>query len=148
VSIYKIAGLFLLLAAGCLNATAGDFDGSTPLSGITGKIVEINPVRIIEDVDPDTVGVPKQFLIDFDAKTLRASQDSRVRGTITFNSLRHIEDKLVMQGVDGGVEGVDDALAWSLTISKKDGKAVLAASGGGVAYVVFSVCTPIKNDHN
>ncbi len=45
-----------------------------------------------------------------------------------------------------GIEGVEDGLAWSFAISKKDGEAVLSASGDGVAYVVFGVCTPIVND--
>ena len=51
-----------------------------------------------------------------------------------------------MQGVDEGVEGVDDGLAWSLTISKKNGNAVLSAAGDGVSYVVFGICKPIKDN--
>ena len=106
-----IAFLFGLIAI----ANAGDFDGSKPLSGVTGKIIEINQHKIIDDVDPDTVGLPKNFLIDFISKTLRPSKDSLVRRTIKFKSLEHIENKMVMQGVDEGVNGVDDGLAWSLT---------------------------------
>ena len=144
---YKIFGgvviFFILLVA---TAIAGDFDGSKPLSGVTGKIIEINQYKIIDDVDPDTVGLPKKFLIDFNSKTLRPSKDSLVRRTITFKSLEHIENKMVMQGVDEGVEGVDDGLAWSLTISKKNGNAILSAAGDGVAYVVFGVCKPIKDN--
>ena len=131
-----------------LNVTtfAADFDGSKPLSGTTAKIIEINQYKIIDDVDPDTVGLPKKFLIDFNSKTLRPSKDSLVRRTITFKSLEHIENKMVMQGVDEGVEGVDDGLAWSLTISKKNGNAILSAAGDGVAYVVFGVCKPIMDN--
>ena len=125
---------------------AGDFDGSKPLSGITGKIIEINQYKIIDDVDPDTVGLPKNFLIDFNSKTLRPSKDSLVRRTIKFKSLEHIENKMVMQGVDEGVEGVDDGWAWSLTISKENGNAILSAAGDGVAYVVFGVCKPVKDN--
>ena len=127
-------------------AFAGDFDGSKPLSGSTGKIVEINRYKIIDDVDPDTIGLPKKFLIDFDAKILRPSKDSLVQKTIAFKSIAHIENKIVLQGVDEGVDGVEDGLAWSLTISKKNGKAVLSASGDGVAYVVFGDCSPVKDN--
>ena len=127
-------------------AIAGDFDGSKPLSGVIGKIIEINQYKIIDDVDPDTVGLPKKFLIDFNSKSLRPSKDSLVRRTITFKSLEHIESKMVMQGVDEGVEGVDDGLAWSLTISKKNGNPILSAAGDGVAYVVFGVCEPIQDN--
>ncbi len=136
-----LVGLFaLFFAAGA--ALAGDFDGSRPLFGVTGKIIEIRSHRIDDDVDPDTLGIPAKFLIDFAAGLLRPSKDSVIRKTIAIEKVTHVEDMLVLQGVDGGVEGVDDGLAWSLAISKKDGKAVLSASGGGVAYVVFGQCSP------
>jgi hypothetical protein len=139
--------ILLLLIAGCIiaaaaDAPAGDFDGSRPLSGTTGNIIEINPYKIISDIDPDTVGIPRHFLIDFNTKTLHPAPDSLIKKTIAFHSLVHIENKVILQGVDEGVEGVDDGLAWSLAISKKDGKAVLSASGDKVAYVVFGVCAP------
>ena len=47
---------------------AGDFDGSKPLSGTVGKIMEINPFKVKNDVDPDVVGLQKKFLIDFNEK--------------------------------------------------------------------------------
>ena len=51
---------------------------------------------------------------------------------------------MVIQGVDEGFEGVDDALAWSLAINKKVGTDFLSAVGDGVAYVVFGTGTPAK----
>ncbi len=60
-------------------------------------------------------------------------------------SAADIEDMIALQGVDEGVDGVDDGLAWSLAISRKSGKSVLSASGAGVAYVVFGVCTPMSS---
>jgi len=133
-----VMGLF---AGGAL---AGDFDGSRPLSGVTGKIIEIRDNRIDDDVDPDTLGIPTRFRVDFAAGLLRPSKDSVIRKTIAIEKIAHVDNTIVLQGVDGGVEGVDDGLAWSLVISKKDGKAVLSAAGSGVAYVVFGRCAPEK----
>lgn len=138
-----VFGLAICLVALTTAAFAGDFDGSKPLSGTTGKIIKIYQYKIIDDVDPDTVGLPLRFIIDFNGRVLRPSKDSLVRQTISFKNLVHIENKIVLQGVYEGVEGVDDGMAWSLTISKKNGKAVLSASGDGVAYVVFCICAPI-----
>ena len=142
----KILVIAIGLIALATAAFAGDFDGSSPLSGTVGKVIEINRYRIADDVDPDTVGLPKNFLIDFKAKVLRPSNDSLVRRTISINRVAFVENKTVIQGVDEGVEGVEDGLAWSLTISRKDGSAVLSASGNGVAYVVFGVCTSVREN--
>ena len=124
---------------------SGDFDGLKPLSGSVDKIIEINTLKIIDDVDPDSVGLPRNFFIDFKEKILRPSKDSIVRKTSKIHHVRHIENKLILQGVNEGVENVDDGLAWSITISKKTGRAVLSASGEGVAYVVFGTCIPVEN---
>ena len=126
-------------------AFSGDFDGSKPLSGSVDKIIEINTQKIINDVDPDAVGLPRNFFIDFKEKILRPSKDSLVRKTSKIYRVEHIENKLILQGIDEGVENIDDGLAWSITISKKSGKVVLSASGDGVAYVVFGTCIPAGN---
>ena len=126
-------------------AFSGDFDGIKPLSGSVDKIIEINTFKIIDDVNPDTVGLPRNFVIDFKAKKLRPSKDSAVRKTSNIYRVEHIENKLILQGIDKGVENIDDGLAWSITISKKTGKVVLSASGDGLAYVVFGKCEPVAN---
>ena len=125
------------------NAFAGDFDGSKLLSGSIDKVLEIYPSRIRDDADPDTVGLPRNFFIDFKQKLLRPSKDSVIRKMSKIKRVEHLENKLVLQGIEGGVDNVDDGLAWSIAISKKTGKVVLAASGDGVAYVVFGTCTAV-----
>lgn len=128
-----------------LSSSADDFDGSKQLIGSVEKVLEINQFKISSDVDPDTVGLPRNFVIDFDKKTVRPSKDSLVRRISEIRHIGHIENKLVLQGVEEGVENVDDGLAWSIAISKKTGKVVLSASGNGVAYVVFGTCTAVQN---
>ena len=127
-----------------LPTLASDFDGSKPLHGSVDKIIEINQFRIKEDVDPDTVGLPRKFIIDFKARLIKPSKESLVRKTSKINNIEHLENKLILQGVEDGVENVDDGLAWSIVISKKTGKVVLSASGDGVAYVLFGVCSSDK----
>ena len=112
--------------------------------GSVDKIIEINQFRIKEDVDPDTVGLPRKFIIDFKARLIQPSKDSLVRKTTKITHIEHLENKLILQGVEDGVENIDDGLAWSIVILKKTGKVVLSASGDGVAYVLFGVCSSDK----
>ena len=136
--------LVFCLCLATLPTFAGDFDGSKPLSGSVKKIIEINPYRVKNDVDPDTVGLPRNFLIDFKEGKLRPSKDSLIRRISRIKRVAHVENKLMLQGIEEGVENIDDGLAWSMAISKKTGMVVLTASGDGVAYVVFGTCAPAE----
>ena len=122
---------------------AGDFDGSKLLSGSVEKVLEISQFRVSDDVDPDIVGLPRNFFIDIEEKTMLSSMESMVRRIGRIKHVEHIENKIILQGVEEGVENVDDGLVWSMAISKKTGKVVLSASGDGVAYVVFGTCTVV-----
>jgi hypothetical protein len=129
------------------HAFSADYDGSRPLSGVVNKLIEINKDKINDDVDPDTVGLPKSFIIDFKEKIVLPTKDSLVRRISKIKRVEHIENKLILQGIEEGVEGIDDGLGWSMAISKETGAAVLVASDDQVAYVVFGTCTPAKNYH-
>ena len=109
---------------------AGNFDGSKSLYGSVDKILEINQFKIKDNVDPDTLGFPRKFVIDFENRIIRPSKDSLVRRACIIKRVEHIENKLILQGAEEGVENVDDGLAWSIVISKKTGKVVLSLSLG------------------
>ena len=123
-------------------ASAEGFYCSRELHGVTGRIVEINRYRILDDIKPHTVGLPTQFRVDFESKKLIPAKGSRITRQVSFHRVDHVENKLIIQGVDEGLAGVVDGVAWSLVISKNDGKSVLSAARDGVAYAVFGVCKP------
>jgi len=77
-------------------------------------------------------------------KRVLPSKESMIRRISSIKHMEHIENKLILQGVEEGVENVEDGLAWSMAISKKTGKFVLSASGDGRAYVVFGTCTALE----
>jgi len=82
--------------------------------------------------------------MDFQEKRVLPSKESMIRRISSIKHMEHIENKLILQGVEEGVENVEDGLAWSMAISKKTGKFVLSASGDGRAYVVFGTCTALE----
>jgi len=134
--------LFLIILFPSISFS-GDFDGSKLLLGSVEKVIEINQFKVSDNVDPDIVGLPRKFFIDIEQKRMLPSKESMVRKISRIKHVEHIENKLILQGVEEGVENVDDALAWSMAISKSSGKVVLSASGDGIAYVVFGTCSEI-----
>ena len=137
-SLYLFCSPFLLMAK--------DFDGSTPLLGAVDRIIEINQFKIIDNVNPDTVGLPQKFIIDFKNKILRPTKDNVVRRTSKIKRVEHIENKLILQGAEEGVASANDGLGWTMSISKDTGKIVLSAVGEGIAYVVFGTCVSIEQN--
>jgi len=91
---------------------AGDFDGSKLLSGSVEKVLEISQFRVSDDVDPEIVGLPRKFFIDIEEKTMLPSVESMVRRISRIKHVEHIENKIILQGVEEGVENVDDGLGW------------------------------------
>lgn len=136
--------LFLFMVP--LHSLAGEFDGSKPLKGSVSEIIEINQFKIRKDIAPEKVGLPQRFVIDFKKKVVRPSKDSVIRKISKIKSVENVENKLVLQGFEDGVENIDDGLAWSIVISKTTGKVVLAASGDGVGYIAFGTCSADDNN--
>jgi len=125
---------------------AGGFDTSGRITGAIDRLIEINPQRVIEEVDPDTVGLPKRFVIDLEQRTMRGTPGSLVRRVVSVERITRTSSALILQGVDEGISGPDTVFGWNLAIDTTTGKAVLSAAGSGIAYVAFGTCLPFT-DH-
>jgi len=131
-------GLPLLIAA---FGFTGGFDGSNLLLCVAEKGVEYNRIGNPKDFDPESAGLPKTFIVDLKSSKIEPTQDSLIRRSTTIEHFKFVEDKLILQGADEGVEGVPDGIGWSMSISQDTGKFVIAASGKSVGYVVFGNCS-------
>ena len=134
--------LMLFFCGWPFSVIAGDYDGSRKLLGSVTRIVEVTKFGISEQVNPDVVGLPQFFIIDFKMMMLLPTKESLIRKTSRIRHIEHIENKLILQGVEQGVDGINDGLGWTMAISKDSGKIILSAAGDGVAYVVFGTCAP------
>ena len=130
--------LIMILPAAAL---AGDFEQARVITGAVDRLIEINRQRVIEDVDPDTVGLPKTFIIDLDQRTLRGAPDSLVRRLAAVERITRTPTTLILQGVDEGLAGPAGVFGWNLAIDTATGRAVLSAVGSGIAYVAFGTCS-------
>lgn len=139
----QLLGLTFCLATSPFAVMAEDFDGSKPLLCASTSVIECDPLAGCMQVMPESIGAPQFLRVDAKAKevkTMRATGDKR---STTIERMEQVDDKLIMQGAEDGVEGVRDGLGWTLAISADSGKMVLTASGDQVGFVIFGACTPL-----
>ena len=142
---FQKIGLALLLVPGAIaTGMACDFDGSRLLTCRAEKGIEYREGDDAKSFAPESVGLPDKFFVNFKDKLIVPTIDSLVRRTTEIARSRHVEDKLILQGTDEGVEGVEDGIGWSMAISKETGKFVISVSGTSVGYVVFGACACIE----
>ena len=133
-----IVCLFLLIIPQQL--LSADFNSKGLWLGMVHKGVEYHLNGKPIAFNPESVGLPRKFIIDFNSKIIKPTKDSVVRRRSKIKHIKHIENKVILQGVNDGVEGVNDGIGWSMSISKKTGKFVITASGDKVGYIVFGIC--------
>jgi hypothetical protein len=140
--IFRSSGLvfcLLMIAPDCL--AAGEFDGSSPMLCALNEAMECSPGQGCQRVLPEEAGAPDFFLVDVAAKVVRGlgghRRASAIRGVML------IDEKLILQGAEDGLEGVRDGLGWSAAIAQDSGRLVLSASGERVAFVVFGACAAL-----
>lgn len=136
-------GLAVLLAASTSQAivAAEPFDGSAPLLCALNEATECVPGSECSRILPEEVGAPDFFLIDVAAKSVQGLGGAA--RTSTIRSITEIDDKLILQGAEDGMEDVRDGLGWSAAIARDSGRFVLSASGERVAFVVFGACAAL-----
>ena len=132
--------LFLLLSIAPQQLLSADFNSKGLWLGMVHKGVEYHLNGKPVDFNPESVGLPRKFIIDFNSKMISPTKESVVRKRSKIERIKHIENKVILQGVNDGVEGVNDGIGWSMSISKKTGKFVITASGDKVGYIVFGIC--------
>lgn len=121
-------------------ATAGDFDGSKTLQCETSHGVQHYRDGDPQPFHPESAGLPQTFIVDFKHKEIKPTRQSVVRRRSKIKRIGRVEEKIVLQGAEDGVEGVDDGVGWTMALAQGNGRFVIAASGSDVGYIVFGRC--------
>jgi hypothetical protein len=133
-----------LAAASPLPAFAGAFDGSVPLLCALNEAMECTPGTDCRRILPEDAGAPDFFLVDVAAMSVQGlGGEAR---TSTIRAVVEIDEKLILQGAEDGIEGVRDGLGWSAAIAQDSGRFVLSASGERVAFIVFGACAALVDN--
>ena len=116
-----------------LSASAGDFDGTSPLVCSSISAVHCTSDGNCMTGNAASVNLPQFFRIDFAEKAIEAKRpDGETRST----AIDHQESdggQLILQGGDFG-------LAWSVAIDEASGQMTISAAASGEAFAVFGAC--------
>jgi len=123
--------LLVIAGSSALSAAAGDFDGS--------KKLICAPVRAMDCADgvacmsgtPQELGAPAFIRIDFDGGTVTGTQR-----TTDIRLIDRSESQVLLQGLDEG-------LAWAISISSHTGSMYATMAGRDGAIVLNGSCTPL-----
>ena len=133
----------VLLAAGLLHTgliMATDFDGSKTLLCANQLVNECLPAQRCRMVAPQSVNLPNFFHVDTNNKVITGKHDGGIDASTPVDRLEHLDGKLILQGADSGMEGVQDGNGWTMVIEESTGKMSMTASGDGFVIVAFGAC--------
>jgi hypothetical protein len=125
-------GLLASLPAGA----AGDpFSEHEAMLCAVGSAFECDPEGGCQASTPDAVNFARFAKIDMKNRTIKSVWPLDLRNETLVEQLVESEAAIVMQGMD-------EDIAWSMTIEKPSGRFVAAASGVGVVFVLDGTCMP------
>jgi hypothetical protein len=94
-------------------------------------------------VAPADISAPTLFTIDLaDGRIDSRSGPDDSRSTEVKQRVV-IDNKIILQGAEDGVEGVRDGLGWTAAITLDEGIMSLTASTDGAAFVIMGACRPV-----
>ncbi|MDX2481509.1 MAG: hypothetical protein QNK24_14390 [Desulfuromusa sp.] len=132
---------FLLLST---SAAAISLDGSGPLLCSINDVIECSPDRECISGSASSVDLPNFFKVDVSNAVLSVPQGEEDARTSTIKSVAHLDGKLILQGVEQGVAGEDDAVGWTLSIDEEDGRMIFSSSREKAGFIIFGACTALK----
>jgi hypothetical protein len=116
-------------------ATAGDFDGSTPLICAVLQAFECAPESGCEAGPPASMNLPQFIRVDFVNKKISATRPSGEKQVSAVSNLERVDGGTILQGAE-------NSRGWSMVIAEETGTMSATAAGGDVAFVLFGACTP------
>jgi hypothetical protein len=128
-----------LALAGAAAARADDLTGSDRLLCSAESIVVCYDDGTCETGDADALNVPKFIEVDLVAKRLSTTKASGLNRTSAIESLKRLDDLIVLQGVEKG-------RAYSFVIEQKTGDLTIAVAGPTRGVSAFGACTPLSKE--
>ncbi len=135
---------FIVLTLLPFSSFAGSLEDTPSQLCATIDIMECDLGGICQNVQPDSVDLPRFFEIDFQNLLITGvRQDSQGKST-PIERMEEINRRIIMQGAEQGGSEQSNGVGWNISLNTDTGRAVLTASGDDVGFVVFCECTNLK----
>jgi len=132
--IYKVC-----LAMAIPSLAAAAFDGNEPILCAIRDVNDCGADYACKAVTPEDVALPDFFAIDL--VDMRISSVGPTDVAVTpIERVERLQEKIILQGGDVSGDNPRDAVGWTLSLNKDDGKLVVAGVGDGFALVLFGSC--------
>ena len=141
-SSFKTIWLAALMSFLTTAASAGFFDGKTPLLCSVHQLFECDSPNACVAVTPGQIQGASHLNIDFSKKVVtKAGEKSAQKSTIE-SVKTNVDGKLIIQGIEDGEADVRDGAGWTISIMDPEGTMVMAVAGDGFAVVGLGACVP------
>jgi hypothetical protein len=127
-----LAGIVLAISQ---VSVADDFDGSELLLCATGQAQTCTRDGKCVFSSPEAVNVPAFVEIEFEQGQIRNTTDVAGERKSTIDHKKITDNEIILYGYQG--------YAWSMVISRSNGRMTLTVSNEDEGFVVFGACTAI-----
>jgi hypothetical protein len=131
--------IWIGLCVGLSSSAFAAIDTDSPLICAPSQYTECTPSGC-EQVNSSEINAPRFIKVDAKRKRMESLQG----GANAISKVDHIEridGKLILQGVEDGIEGVRDGIGYSIAIVEENGDMVMSAASEGVSFSAFGACT-------
>jgi hypothetical protein len=115
------------------SAMAAGYDGTRPFECTTTDIVSCTPEGGCEKETPEGINLPALLNFDVGTNQITGVRPSGEVLSTSIDNVRHLQDDLALQGVQNHV-------VWSVTVTRDSGDMMLAAMGDRIGYIAFGSC--------
>lgn len=133
-----ISCLMLPLALSGASAVAEQFDGKRALLCSAYRMFECDIANGCMAVTPEELGASSSWVVDFKKKAITGTNPNAEPNAI--DRVELLDGKLFLSGIQDGLPGERDGVAWSVSINNPDGRMTIMVAGEGVGVVGLGNC--------
>jgi hypothetical protein len=121
-------------------ASGEQFDGKRPLLCTAFRFFECDLADGCTPVTAEEIGAAGSWTMDFKKKEVTGTTEGSQPNAIAHVEL--LDGKLFLTGVQDGLPGERDGVAWSVSINNPNGVMTIMVAGEGVGIVGLGSCVP------